>query len=222
VSQSDQAQLHFWEGTNDQRSPHHPVCQIFSEQRWEYLARTLDLSEIAAVIDIGCGRGMATNYLERKVPMICGADFSFQQIKANPSKHEKIVATGESLPFTDRSFDLAMCWELLHHADSPERVIGEMARVSRKWIVIFEPNLLNPACLAFSLLTPSERKALLLTSRRIHDTLNAHGFEIQTFKRVGLIPPNRSPMWLAKVLSRAPFVAPGIGISRLWIAKRHV
>ena len=55
-----------------------------------------------------------------------------------------------SLPFRDASFDLVFEANLLHHVSDANAVIGEMHRVSRKYVVLLEPNRYNPLMFAFS------------------------------------------------------------------------
>jgi SAM-dependent methyltransferase len=42
-----------------------------------------------------------------------------------------INGAGEQLPFADRSFDLAICWDVVEHVQDPERLLAELARVLR-------------------------------------------------------------------------------------------
>jgi len=40
-----------------------------------------------------------------------------------------VAACGESLPFPDQSFDVVLCDNVVDHAESPRRIVGELARV---------------------------------------------------------------------------------------------
>jgi SAM-dependent methyltransferase len=204
-----------------QRPPEHPVCRYFSRQRWSFVRRYIDLEAINSVLDVGCGRGMASGHLDSPTRSLTGVDISLGQIRANTVSRLKLInSTGESLPFRDRAFDLVTCWELLHHADNPGQVVEEMIRVSGGWLVIFEPNLMNPAQYAFAALMPGERGSFRLRNHVIDDALRRNDFEILTFQHVGWIFPNRTPMWLFHLLRHLPFQLPIFGISRLWIARR--
>jgi ubiquinone/menaquinone biosynthesis C-methylase UbiE/uncharacterized protein YbaR (Trm112 family) len=44
----------------------------------------------------------------------------------------RVQADGESLPFADGAFDVTYCVATLHHALDLERMVGEMARVTRR------------------------------------------------------------------------------------------
>ena len=40
-----------------------------------------------------------------------------------------VAAVGESLPFPDRSFDVVICDNVVDHAESPARIVSELARI---------------------------------------------------------------------------------------------
>src|SRR5215207_378999 len=40
-----------------------------------------------------------------------------------------VAAIGESLPFSDQSFDIVICDNVVDHAESPSRIVGELARI---------------------------------------------------------------------------------------------
>ena len=42
---------------------------------------------------------------------------------------QTVAACGESLPFADQSFDVVLCDNVVDHAESPKRIVSELARV---------------------------------------------------------------------------------------------
>lgn len=42
---------------------------------------------------------------------------------------QTVAAVGESLPFKDRSFDVVLCDNVVDHAESPRRIVSELARI---------------------------------------------------------------------------------------------
>ena len=42
---------------------------------------------------------------------------------------QTIAAVGESLPFPDRTFDVVLCDNVVDHAESPSRIVRELARI---------------------------------------------------------------------------------------------
>jgi SAM-dependent methyltransferase len=51
-----------------------------------------------------------------------------------------LVSDAETLSVADNSFDLVIAHEVLHHCASPHRALCEMLRISRRHVVILEPN----------------------------------------------------------------------------------
>jgi hypothetical protein len=58
-------QLGFWETTTGQRSPYHPVWHFFARQRSDFVNTIVPLQQVASVVDLGCGRGIASVYFEQ-------------------------------------------------------------------------------------------------------------------------------------------------------------
>lgn len=42
---------------------------------------------------------------------------------------QTVAAVGESLPFADQSFDVVLCDNVVDHAESPRKILGELARI---------------------------------------------------------------------------------------------
>ena len=56
-----------------------------------------------------------------------------------------IAACGESLPFADQSFDVVLCDNVVDHAESPQRIVRELARVLvRGGLLYFTVNIHHP------------------------------------------------------------------------------
>lgn len=69
-------------------------------------------------------------------PEILGA--ARRRVAAGPASLRLEIVQGDRLPYPDRSFDIAHCSLVLHHAEPADalRLIEEMARVSRIGVVI--------------------------------------------------------------------------------------
>ena len=85
------------------------------------------------VLDIGCHAGTFTEEIAKALPEaeIFGIDIDRAAIayakKIRPSFHFQ-VASGEKLPFSDKSFDLITCLEVLEHVENPKKVLAEIKR----------------------------------------------------------------------------------------------
>ena len=111
-------------------------CFTYSRMRLEQALKRY-LPPVGAgirALDVGCGTG---HYLKDLVSRGCdavGVDASAQMLdearRSSPTAelHQADVA---SLPFADRSFDLALCVEVLRYLPDPQPCMAEMARVIR-------------------------------------------------------------------------------------------
>jgi SAM-dependent methyltransferase len=56
-----------------------------------------------------------------------------------------VAAVGESLPFPDRSFDIVLCDNVVDHAESPAKIVRELARIlARGGLMYFTVNIHHP------------------------------------------------------------------------------
>jgi len=114
-------------------------------------SRFVDVDE--TLLDLGCGTGQvglfSRLYRRQNVTL---ADvrppwwyigqwlFGVPCAKALAQKYAMryVMCDGVRLPFADGEFDTLLLLSVLHHAKSPEAVLAEAARVSRKRVIVFE------------------------------------------------------------------------------------
>jgi ubiquinone/menaquinone biosynthesis C-methylase UbiE len=115
------------------------------EQR--ILARLLTQCQLAngTVLDVPCGYGRFASLYARLGIKAVGADISPAMVHLaaqNHAQHSRwgwLCANILELPFADSAFDSVLCIRLLHHRRSDaerQRILGELARVSRRFIII--------------------------------------------------------------------------------------
>lgn len=213
----DAQQKVYWESEHGHRGFEHPVVKFFSLQRIEQVAGRLDFKGIEKALDVGCGSGFSTYYMQEKVPHLFGVDRSQKMLSTHPLRGRNRLAMADvrHLPFPDRAFDLVYGWEILHHMEKPEEVIREMARVSRKYIVVAEPNRLNPAQFAFALADREHRWVLRYSLSYMKQLFQKAGVEPVEAWSGGWIFPNKTPIWLLPLLRRIPYKS-FLGISH-WV-----
>jgi SAM-dependent methyltransferase len=91
------------------------------------------------VLDIGCGNGEVTVTLARSLGIDPhGTDIIDYRAGAAANLPFTLMTSPGSLPFHDRSFDVAMFNDILHHSDCVESLLLESKRLARKAIVVFE------------------------------------------------------------------------------------
>jgi ubiquinone/menaquinone biosynthesis C-methylase UbiE len=213
----DSKQKVYWEKDHSFRTYDHPVVQFFAQQRVRYLQQHLDFSQIKSALDVGCGDGFSTYYMQAHIPTIFGVDRSNQMLSRHPLKAAGKVAIvdGFTLPFPDNSFDLVYGWEVLHHISDPVAVIREMARVSGRYVLVAEPNRYNPAQFLFALWDPEHRWVLRYSLGYMSGLFTRAQLRVEHRGPGGWIFPNVTPPWLLLFLRRLPYAWP-LGISN-WV-----
>jgi SAM-dependent methyltransferase len=214
------SQLDYWESSKPGlRLPNHPVQVQFAEQRFQYLSRFIPFQDVQSGLDVGCGNGVGTISLNRRVDVVFGLDMSKYLLNQMPDNIVGIRGDASRLPLRDKAVDMSMAWELIHHIEDPVAVFLEMRRVTRRWIVVFEPNRWNPLQAGFSLAVSKERLGLRNTRSYLMNIMAKARLNVVHYATVGYIFPNKSPIWLASVLGKVPFEIPYLGISHLLIAE---
>lgn len=98
------------------------------------------------LLDLCCGSGMVSEYYTNQGALVTGIDFSEEAIGRANQRKEKYkfqaefkMGDAQNLSFSDNSFDIVSVHDGLHHLKDPAKAVREMARVSRKGIIIIEP-----------------------------------------------------------------------------------
>ncbi|MFN7953199.1 MAG: class I SAM-dependent methyltransferase [bacterium] len=112
-----------------------------ASQRWieaATLLRSAALPAEARVLEIGCGRGVGLEILERRFPAGFRVGFDLDPAMATLAQRRirgaslaaaTLVADAERLPFADASFDAAIEFGILHHVPGWRGALAELARV---------------------------------------------------------------------------------------------
>lgn len=105
-------------------------------RRVNVLARALaeQIPASASVLDVGCGGGEVASLVFQGRP-----DIRIQGVEVLVRPGCKIPVQkydGKKLPFADGSFDVCMCIDVLHHTEDVAASLQELARVSRRFLLI--------------------------------------------------------------------------------------
>ncbi len=93
-----------------------------------------------SILEIGVGNGFFGEYLRK-------GGYPVTSIDIDKQLHPSVVASVNRLPFSNESFDIAACFEVLEHLPYQEfsRNLQELRRVARKFVIISVPD----ACLVY-------------------------------------------------------------------------
>jgi len=129
------------------------VGAVGADERWQYLDRIkrTDVEAFAinywgfesargkTLLDIGCGPGWLTVMYARNGAVVTAVDLTEQAVEltskalsANGVDASVQVASAESLPFPDQSFDVVVSSGVLHHTPDVGSAIREAYRVTRE------------------------------------------------------------------------------------------
>jgi SAM-dependent methyltransferase len=183
------------------RSPEHPVTEAYVRPKLDYIRRFVPLDKRTSLLDVGCGNGVFTHHLEKLCGFVSGLDNSGNMLAQNPCPRV-VQGEGTDLPFRDGSFDVVFEANVLHHVKDRIRVVREMSRVSRRWVILIEPNRYNPLMLVFGLVIPAERGLLTSTTPSNLAALRAAGLKPAAWMTTGMISQNNTPSMLLPFLKR--------------------
>jgi SAM-dependent methyltransferase len=104
------------------------------------------------------------------------------------------VADLLALPYPDQSFDAVVCFRLLPHSVSWNRLIGELCRVARRSVVLDYPSVRSANILSARLFTLKRsielntRKFMRVTPSEINTAFADHGFTVRKERPQFLLP----------------------------------
>jgi ubiquinone/menaquinone biosynthesis C-methylase UbiE len=124
-----------------------PAQRALIDRFHEKIVREIVRLAPGSVLDAGCGEGFVASRVLAAIPGITltGCDVSGQALEvARRSNPEATFVTGSvlDLPFSDRSFDVVGCFEVLEHlrGDQPRHALAELARVADRAVVLSVPH----------------------------------------------------------------------------------
>jgi len=161
-----------------------PVRMFYEKRIFELAHRDIDTSNYSC-LDLGCGRGLFTQFLVDKFRYVVASDFAINALfTAKTVLSQKDVdfvsSDAVALPMKDSSFDFIEIKDFIHHLADPEKVMQEIHRVLRigGYLVSVEPNNRNIITRLSSRMIKHERKCLENSPSFLVRFITSFGFRL--------------------------------------------
>lgn len=103
---------------------------------------------VVSVLDAGCGTGVNLQHILDITGATHGvgvepSQMAVEQLRLDHAQDVRMhfeTASIHALPFPSNSFDLVVCWSVLHWVGREEylQALGELARVTSQWLVVMD------------------------------------------------------------------------------------
>lgn len=127
----------------DKYSTGNPVAVHLVGNFLDTVRRLLVPLEVDRILEAGCGEGHLAARLARwKRRPVVGIDLDpaiFERSGPDEPSRQLLAQSVYRLGFASRSFDLVVAAEVLEHLDEPLRGLDEIARVSRRYVLLSVP-----------------------------------------------------------------------------------
>ncbi|MFP4019704.1 MAG: class I SAM-dependent methyltransferase [Bacteroidales bacterium] len=179
---------------------------VFGTEIGEYLRETQEKIVISmiennlSVLDVGAGSGRLTIPLARKVSNVVAFDAAKEMLKKARDKAEGnsnisyTIGDAHKLPYKEESFDHVISFRMLMHVEDWRKVISEMCRVSKRYVILEVPPKLGFALLSVFLIKiikplGVEREPIRVFSvKELRKELKKNNFEIVLVNKQFFLP----------------------------------
>lgn len=147
------------------------------------------------IMDFGCGSAIVANEFSKSFQSeILGIDIIDNRVEKIPFK----LYNGKDLSFfNDKSFDVILVNYVLHHTENPVELFKEIARITKKIIVVYESPCdglfyksmckIHGASFA-KYFQKNKIKGRFFTTKKWKSIFKENGFDIVKEKTVGIFP----------------------------------
>lgn len=109
------------------------------------LLTLVKLTQARHVLDVGCGEGYLLKFLNDQINDWCleGLDISEELISKAKQKAPSLNLNVQDIyncGYSDGSFDLVLCTEMLEHLEYPKKALSEIRRLTNRWAILSVPN----------------------------------------------------------------------------------
>ena len=122
-----------------------PLQKFLINNFYKSLIESVKNLKIETVLDVGCGEGFSLNRLSEEGigKKLEGVDFLKPAVELGKKMHPHLALKQGNiykLEYKSNSFDLVIATEVLEHLEDPRKVLKELIRVSKKYVLLSVPN----------------------------------------------------------------------------------
>lgn len=119
-----------------------PSIEALSTEVWDFALSTFEIGE--RILDFGCGSGKLVCELRGSGYNAVGLELDSPKSQSNVLEkardHVSHYNGAMPLPFSDDEFDATISTEVLEHIPNPQNVISELARITKRILIITVPD----------------------------------------------------------------------------------
>jgi ubiquinone/menaquinone biosynthesis C-methylase UbiE len=95
-------------------------------------------SSACSILEVGCGAGHFTRWLEKQGLQSVGLDFSWSVLEQAKHLNSPSILQGDALmlPFTSASFDLVSLMTTLEFIPNPNQALNEAFRIAKQGLIL--------------------------------------------------------------------------------------
>jgi SAM-dependent methyltransferase len=132
--------------TTDKYGTGNPAIRFLVGRFTREMESLIDAARPASVLDVGCGEGVMTEQMADRLNggRIVGIDLDDPKLHAEWEARQRpnltyMAVPAEQMPFGDSEFEMASALEVLEHVEDPDLVLGEMARIASRHLLVSVP-----------------------------------------------------------------------------------
>lgn len=155
-------------------------------KRLAFISDFIDANfEKAKVLDVGCGTGSITIPLGLRHD-VTGIDVDEKSIELAKlrNKFDNVKFFSEDIGSVKDLFDVVLCIQVLEHLENPEKMMKEISRVAKKYVIVTVPNGYGPSEVAGRIISKIRGKTRLKNITKTNEgmfTANYENPHIQKF-----------------------------------------
>ncbi len=205
---------------DSRREANHPIVKDYALKRITYVLKYISLKKSDRTLELGAGDGFFSSILKDHCDLTL-IDSSKEMLEKNPVRHNQMIMDSSLLEFADNSFELVFEANMLHHVSDLDKVLSEMVRVTKNYLVILEPNRNNPLTIILGILKKDERESLKFSKTYLKNRLKKYNVELVHAANFGIIPANRCPKWFWNFMKNLDGVIPFWGLETIMIYRKN-